>query len=247
MPVLRVPARQGRILIVTPVFIQSPALSGIEGLLHGFSRRSLSGGGVLDLGRDASPALWAAVSGELGAPDAGVALVSQVHGSSVIAADCPGLLGEADALLTRQRGLLLAIRTADCVPVLVVGHDGEVAAIHAGWRGIAAGVIPAALSAMAAPRLAVVGPCISTAAYQVGEEVIDGIVAAGVPASVVVDRSYGVRPHADLKAAARWQLAQSGVSVEVLPHCTFLDADLHSYRRDGVRSGRLAAVIGWCS
>ncbi|MDG1479665.1 MAG: polyphenol oxidase family protein [Myxococcota bacterium] len=231
---------------MTPLFIQAPELSGIKGLLHGFSRRSLSDGHVLDLGRDASPALWAKVAAELGSPGAGIAMVSQVHGSSVIVAEGAGILGEADALITRQRGLLLAIRTADCVPVLVVGHDGEIAAIHAGWRGIAAGVIPAALSAMAAPKHAVVGPCISAAAYQVGEEVIDGIVAAGVPASVVADRSYGARPHADLKAAARWQLAQSGVSVEVLPHCTFRDGDLHSYRRDGVRSGRLAAVIGWC-
>ncbi len=231
---------------MTPAFIQSPALSGIDGLLHGFSRRSRPDGGELDLGRAASPALWAEVSGWLGGPGAGVAMVSQVHGAGVIVADGPGLLGEADALITRQRGLLLAIRTADCVPVLVVGGGGEIAAIHAGWRGLAAGVIPAALSAMSAPRLAVVGPCISAASYQVGEEVIAGIVAAGVPESVVADRSHGLRPHADLKAAARWQLEQSSVSVEVLPHCTFLDADLHSYRRDGARSGRLAAVIGWC-
>jgi YfiH family protein len=172
-------------------------------------------------------------------------MLSQVHGAGVVVAERAGMLGEGDALITRQRGLLLAIRTADCVPILVVGDDGELAAIHAGWRGLAAGVIPAALTAMTAPHLAVVGPCISAAAYEVGEEVIAGIVAAGVPEAIVADRSRGVRPHADLKAAARWQLARHGVSVEVLPECTLLDPDLHSYRRDGARSGRLAAVIGW--
>lgn len=230
---------------MTPAFIQSPALSGIDGLLHGFSRRSLPDGEVLDLGRGASSAQWAEVCTGLGAPTAGIAMLSQVHGAAVVVAQSPGLLGEADALITRQRGLLLAIRTADCVPILVVGHDGELAAIHAGWRGVAAGVISATLSRMTAPKLAVVGPCISAAAYQVGEEVIAGIVAAGVPEAVVANRSHGVRPHADLKAATRWQLEQHGVAVEVLPHCTLLDADLHSYRRDGPRSGRMAAVIGW--
>ena len=202
-------------------------------------------GEVLDLGRRASPQHWRWLCGQLGLPDAGVAMLSQVHGRGVVQAEGAGMLGEGDALITRQRGLLLAIRTADCVPVLVLGEQGELAAIHAGWRGVAAGVVPATLAAMSGAQTAVVGPCISTASYEVGEEVIEGIVAGGVPESVVADRSHGVRPHADLKAAVAWQLRQAGVSVEVLPHCTLLDTNLHSYRRDGAKSGRLAAVIGW--
>ena len=236
---------QGRIVGVSDVFLRSVALASVDGLHHGFTRRGLASGEELDLGRHASTARWRQVCGWLGMPRAGVAMLSQVHGRGVVRAEGAGLLGEGDALITHQRGLVLAIRTADCVPVLVLGGDGALAAIHAGWRGVAAGVVPATLDEMHAPKLAVVGPCISAAVYQVGEEVIAGIVAAGVPESVVADRSHGVRPHADLKAAVAWQLEQAGVQAEVLPHCTFLDTELHSHRRDGARSGRLAAVIGW--
>jgi YfiH family protein len=172
------------------------------------------------------------------------ALVSQVHGDSVLRAECGGLIGEADALSTEKKGLVLAIRTADCVPILVEAEH-EVFAIHAGWRGIANGIITKTLTSVSGLRAAVVGPCISLSAYEVGLEVVDGILEAGVPRDVFVqDRSP--RPHVDLKAAARYQLEQVGVKeIDVLPHCTFLDEGFHSYRRDKNRSGRLAGFIGF--
>ena len=172
------------------------------------------------------------------------ALVSQVHGNNCLRANHHGLIGEADALITDKKGLVLAIRTADCVPVLVEAED-EVIVIHAGWRGIANGIIEKTLSTVQGLSCAAIGPCISSAAYEVGQEVIEGIVGSGVPKDIFV-HDYQPKPHVDLKAAARYQLQKSGVTdIDVLPHCTFLDENFHSYRRDGNRSGRLAGFIGF--
>ena len=172
------------------------------------------------------------------------ALVSQVHGDQCLRARQGGLIGEADALKTNQRGLVLAIRTADCVPILVEAEE-EVVVIHAGWRGIANNIIEKTLLEVPSLRCAAIGPCISVDAYEVGEEVVLGIKEAGVPVSVFVQERHP-RPHVDLKAAAEFQLQRVGVpTIDVLPHCTFLDDGFHSYRRDRNQSGRLAGFIGF--
>ena len=172
------------------------------------------------------------------------ALVSQVHGNDVIHAEQSGILGKADALQTDKKGLVLAIRTADCVPILVEAAH-RVFAIHAGWRGIANGIIEKTLQGVPDLYAAVIGPCISVEAYEVGEEVIEGILQTGVPREVFVQERQP-RPHVDLKQAAHHQLQRAGVpNIDVLPHCTFLDKGFHSYRRDQNRSGRLAALIGF--
>ena len=172
------------------------------------------------------------------------ALVSQVHGDRVLYASSAGLIGEADALQTKQKGLVLAIRTADCVPVLIEAEE-EIFAIHAGWRGIANGIIPKTLNGVSGLKAAVVGPCISVDAYEVGYEVVEGLLRAGVPKDLCVQEREP-RPHVDLKAAARYQLEQAGVpQIDVLPHCTFVHEEFHSYRRDGNRSGRIAGFIGF--
>ena len=172
------------------------------------------------------------------------ALVSQVHGDRCLRAHRHGLIGESDALITDQKGLVLAIRTADCVPILVEAET-EVIVIHAGWRGIANGIIEKTLSQVQGLRCAAVGPCISVDAYEVGQEVIDGIANAGVPKDFFVHERVP-KSHVDLKSAARFQLQQAGVpDIDVLPHCTFSSTQFHSYRRDGNRSGRLAGFIGF--
>ena len=172
------------------------------------------------------------------------ALVSQVHGDIALTAEEPGLQGEADALCTSIPGLVLAIRTADCVPILVESKTA-VFAIHAGWRGIANGIITKTLLHIEGLRAAAIGPCISLDAYEVGMEVVDGIVSSGVPKEVFVQKR-DPRPHVDLKAAAAFQLRQCRIpKIDVLPHCTFLDHQFHSYRRDGNSSGRLAGLIGF--
>ena len=223
------------------MLLRSALLSASPKLVSGFTSAALEG--ASDLGRGASAEAWAAAASALGAPGYGVALASQVHGRDVLVAERPGLLGEADALVSRQPGLLVAVRVADCVPILAAG-EGSVAAIHAGWRGLALDVIGAAIEAMGGAMVAAVGPCISAAAYEVGDEVIDGLRASGVPEEVFVVQGPR-RRHADLRAAAAWQLRRAGVSqVDVLDACTFNDPRLHSHRRSGPLAGRQAGVIG---
>ena len=228
--------------MVTLPLLHAPLLAARSGVVHGFTTALRADGEPLDLGRPAVAEDWAEVALALGIPGVPVARMSQVHGAAVIEAKRGEVVGEADAIYTRQPGLLLAVRVADCVPILVVSEDG-VAAIHAGWRGIAAGVIGAAVEALGRPRQAVIGPCICADCYEVGPEVIDGI-AASVPRAVFC-RDGPRRQHADLRAAAGFQLQAAGVdAVEVLEACTRCRPDLHSYRRDGPASGRIAGLVG---
>lgn len=179
-----------------------------------------------------------------GAPD-GVAWVHQVHGAQVVDAGAAGACGEGDALVARTRGLALAIVTADCVPVLLAGPRG-IAAAHAGWRGIVAGVVGAALAELGgspAECVAWIGPAIGPCCYETGPEVAAQIAAASHDAAV----SPGPvgRPHVDLRLAVRHQLATAGVErVEVVDLCTRCAAGLlHSYRRDGRGAGRNHSFI----
>ena len=149
---------------------------GRTDVVHGFSSRADRHGNSLDLRSGAQPEVWERLAVEAGMPGAPVAFASQVHGKAVLQATKGGLVGEADALWTDVPGLLLAIRTADCVPIVAVAGDA-VGVIHAGWRGLAAGVIPAAVEVLRArgPIHAVVGPAICIDCYEVGEEVVEGL------------------------------------------------------------------------
>jgi len=183
--------------------------------------------------------------------------VRQVHGPGVhIASPEPQRLRDApaaDAIVGDLPQTMLTIRTADCVPVLLSSRDGTVvAAIHAGWRGIVAGVIGTAIATMrarfgvaAGELLAAVGPCIGISAFEVGEEVADEFVRAGLAGAV--RRETAAQPHIDLSAAVTAQLAGCGLSagsIECCDRCTFRDADdFFSHRRDCGRTGRMAAVI----
>ena len=216
------------------------------GVVHGFTTRQGPGQADLDLGDRGTQSDWAWVATQMDMRGAPVAMCRQVHGSGILTVTDGGVVGEGDAMVSNRDGVLLAIRVADCVPVLLA-HSNGVAAIHAGWRGLVAGVIPAAVVGMRVSDdcCALVGPAIGLAHYEVGEEVVEAIATTGCPQTMYVDRTRGERPHVDLRAVARWQLAQAGFKkVEVLPHCTYSEQALHSFRRDGVRSGRIAAVIG---
>jgi YfiH family protein len=181
-----------------------------------------------------------------------IALLSQVHGKHVIEVDEPAgplaTLGEADAMWTSKVGVILGIRVADCAPVLVASPGG-VAAIHAGWRGAAAGVVDAAIAALSAgtgdgpdQMIASVGPCISVDRFEVGQEVVDAFAAVGITGvSRMGDRG---RPHLDLRRAVELQLRRAGVAhVEHADLCTASDDRFWSHRRDGEPSGRTAGVI----
>jgi hypothetical protein len=177
----------------------------------------------------------------------------QVHGRHVVRlADAEAPLGEADAVVSAVAGVPVAVATADCVPVLLAAPGARVvAAVHAGWRGLAAGVVEAALDALArsgaepADLAAAVGPHIGPCCYEVDEPVLRALRArfgTGLEASA----RPGRRGHAwlDLGGLARDALRAAGVRAQrvdvVAAACTRCDAArFHSYRRDGERAGRL--------
>lgn len=181
------------------------------------------------------------------------AWLRQVHGTGVFRAGIDAdarAEPEADAAVTSVPGAVLAILTADCLPVLLCADDGrEVAAAHAGWRGLAAGVLEATVTAMATPPrrlMAWLGPAAGPASYEVGIEVYDAFVARDWAAGSAFTST---RPHhwrVDLYALARRRLEQAGLA----PARIFgggLDtigdpARFYSHRRDR-RTGRMASVI----
>ncbi|HEX4962202.1 MAG TPA: polyphenol oxidase family protein [Thermoanaerobaculia bacterium] len=179
------------------------------------------------------------------APDAPpLAWAKQIHSAVVLPAR-PGVCGEGDAVVTAGPGLTVAVVTADCVPILIAGPEG-LAAVHAGWRGIVNGVIPAALERMTGDpgeRTAWIGPAIGACCYEVGDDVAAQVIAASAPE--VARRGPTAKPHLDLQAAARIQLERAGVGrVHVVSHCTRCDAGkLWSYRREGKGAGRNLAFL----
>lgn len=169
----------------------------------------------------------------------------QVHGHQVVSADqVISDKTQADAVWTDQPGVVCAVLVADCVPILLAADNGGcVAAVHAGWRGLVAGVIEQTIAALpvSAPQLhAWIGPCIGKAAYEVGPEVwqaVEGNSAASPSVS-------SEKRHLDLALAAARRLQQAGVDqVQQAQACTASNPQqFFSYRRDGV-TGRSAAYI----
>jgi YfiH family protein len=173
-----------------------------------------------------------------------VAWAKQIHSATAVAAR-PGFSGEGDGLFTCAPGLALSVVTADCVPVLLAGPEG-LAAIHAGWRGIAGGVVSATIEAAVerpAEWTAWIGPAIGPCCYEVGEDVAARVAQASH--SGVVATGPGERPHLDLHAAVRHQLEAAGIGeVTAIAHCTRCDGErLWSYRREGKRAGRNLAFL----
>jgi polyphenol oxidase len=179
------------------------------------------------------------------------AWLSQVHGSRVVRLGSAVTAGAAaDAAVTAEVGRVCAVQVADCLPVLFAARDGSVVgAAHAGWRGLAAGVLEntvAALGVPAAQLLAWIGPGISQAHFEVGPEVREAFVgsaAAGSAAAAFTANARG-RWQCDLVALARLRLATLGLTaIHGGQWCTFAEAEnFFSHRRDG-RSGRMAALI----
>lgn len=205
---------------------------------------------------------------EAGLPSEPVWL-AQVHGVNVADLDALGPMGTvrpvgasgraavsaaaaalqpADAAFTRQPGRVCAILTADCLPVLLAADSGDlVAAAHAGWRGLAGGVIEATVRALGiAPErlLAWLGPAIGPRHFEVGAEVREALLQGDSQAEDAFLPNSRGRFMADLAALARRRLASLGVDrIYGGGHCTFADAERYfSHRRDGV-TGRQATLI----
>jgi YfiH family protein len=172
----------------------------------------------------------------------------QVHGTHVVDARGAAPRVEADGAVARGPGPVLAVLTADCLPVLLCDRSAETVAVaHAGWRGLAAGVIESAVQAMDAKPsdvLAFIGPGIGPRAYEVGPEVRDAFVSADSDAAMAFTAGREGRFFADLYALARQRLAKTGImAVFGAEFCTFNERDrFFSYRRDGV-TGRMASLI----
>ncbi|HLF57793.1 MAG TPA: polyphenol oxidase family protein [Thermoanaerobaculia bacterium] len=167
------------------------------------------------------------------------AWLQQVHGDRVVEAR-PGACGAGDALLVGGIGVVACVATADCVPVAIVaGRSGVL--VHAGWRGIAAGVVERALDALGDRRgvSAWIGPAIGPCCYEVGEEVARAVVSA-TGESALRAETPGGRPRLDLRRAVAAQLRRGGVRRPTLvDHCTRCRAEwLWSYRRERERAGR---------
>lgn len=181
--------------------------------------------------------------------------VHQVHGSGIRWVrpgeefDCSA---KADAMISDDPARVISIRVADCVPILIAREDGSrVAAVHAGWRGVVAGIVPMALGELADRRaptncIAAIGPCIGFDAFEVGEEVVNQF------RQVFGDRApiraaSAAKGYVDLREAVRLQLLDAGVLaqyIDVSDRCTYRDRqEFYSHRRDNGITGRMAAVI----
>ncbi len=184
---------------------------------------------------------WA-IEGELGVA---LAWGRQVHGRAVTAREAPGPGGEADGQVTDRAGIAPMVLSADCLTI-VIGAPGAVGVVHAGWRGLADGVIAAGVAAVreraeGQPPQAAIGPGAGVCCYEVGDEVRERFIRFGPE----VRRGR----HLDLKAIAHRQLEAAGVdAVHDVGLCTICsDPELFfSHRRDAGRTGRQAA-IAWLS
>jgi YfiH family protein len=242
-------------------------LTEIPRVAHAFSTRQADGGGDFDLGRageDGEP--WSRrrrrLASAAGIAGRGPAMLLQVHGARVLRARDLEEMGapRADALLAlhadgAQRAP--AVRVADCVPVLIADRRGRaVAAVHAGWRGTARGIVgrtvreltrlgldPAGLSAA-------VGPAIGRCCYEVSDDVLAHVSrASGGNGAALAATGPSGRPMLDLRRANRLQLENAGLPpgrISCAPWCTSCEAArFYSFRREGEGTGRMMACIGW--
>ena len=224
-----------------------PALGAIPGLVHGFEQRAPRDGA------ETHEASRVRVAGALEGSGR-LLLLTQVLGTTVVEAPWDGA-PEADASVAARAGWLLGIKTADCLPVLLVDPGRrQVAAVHAGWRGTAAGVAARAVEALARlgsrpeDLLAALGPGIGPCCYEVGDELREAFGASG---AAFFRPGPNGRPQLDVRAANVRQLLDAGLRPGALHHvgdCTRCRADLyHSYRRDGKAAGRMISFVGFAA
>jgi len=222
-----------------------------------------------------SPDEWKTVAELIGAAD--TVTLNQVHGREVVTirrdveagSTGPGLHArpDADALVSNDPRVAIAVRAADCVPLLLADtKTGAVAAVHAGWRGTAAGVASAAVETLTRdfgvqPQnlVAAIGPSIGPCCYEVGSELVDAFAAAGHPRHLVdrwfsrpkreadASRRQGEKLYLDVPGANRDQLVLAGVPEDQIflsGLCTALNLDvLTAYRVEKAQAGRIAGVI----
>jgi len=239
--------------------LSAPALAAIPGVVHGFStRRAEHNEFTLGPFGSENPAVQmnrARFLSVVDMPGWPILRLTQVHSNVVCAMKDTTAANEpveGDAATTSLSGAVLAVQTADCVPILIADKAGRaVAAIHAGWRGTADRVAQNAVGQLTreyglSPQdlIAAIGPHNGVCCYEVGEEVVDAI---RDPAAITRKPQWA-RPHLNQALANQRQLIEIGIpadQIHVSNLCTQCRSDLfYSYRREGKRAGRLLAVIG---
>ncbi len=254
---------------MTPLFETSPALTGIQGVSHGFFGREggrstgvfASNNMSITLG-DApgvAEANRAAAAEALGYARPNLCMLKQVHSADVevvTGAMGDGQLIEADAMVTAQRGLALGILTADCTPILFADPEaGVIGATHAGWRGAVDGIIGNTIAAMvalgAAPQriVAAIGPTISGPNYEVGDQFMADFVALQPNGSRHFHTPPGKKAHFDLPGFVEAQLREAGLgTVAYAGGCTYAYPERYFSHRyathQGTGTGRQIAIIG---
>lgn len=183
----------------------------------------------------------------LGIPRETLALAKQVHGNNVTTVTKGGVYPDTDGLVTNQKNITLGIRVADCAAVLLADAENSViAAVHAGWRGAAMGILPDVIQEMKSKGAnsttisAYISPCLSKEVFEVGIEVAEQF-----PPEFVDFANYS-KPHLDLKSFLNHQLLETGVqqvNINIDEGCNLSDERFYSYRRERDRSGRMLGYI----
>jgi YfiH family protein len=214
----------------------------VPGLRHGFLGR----------GECAGATAWEPIVAGAGAA-APIVTPRQVHGTGVVDAVAGSAPSEGDAAVAARAGVLVGVVAADCVPVLLVDPRRRLAAaVHAGWRGAAAGVVEAAIARLVAAGAepasleAAIGPAIGGCCYVVGDEVRTAFATRTGTTTAAAWAPHGDRWTVDLRTAVRLLLAAAGVSgVATLGPCTACGSGYFSYRREGAGTGRQLSFVGW--
>lgn len=176
-----------------------------------------------------------------------IALAEQIHKSDTELVSESGYYTGVDGLITTQQNLLIGVKAADCAAILMADSEkGVIAAIHAGWRGAASNILPKAIEEMKVQGASskniccYISACLSLNNFEIGEEVAEQF-----PASFI-DRTFGEKPHLDLKKFLKHQLLEKGIqksNIEVDTRCTINDHSFYSYRRERDKAGRMLAFI----
>ncbi len=182
------------------------------------------------------------LSGEsLQIPATSIMIPRQTHSTNVCWVDTFGEVPDTDAVITDKPGLCIAVKTADCIPVLLFDQrQHRIAAIHAGWRGTVGCIVEKALQLMqsrAEDISAIIGPGISLESFEVGDEVYEQFLQAGFPMQRLAKRY--AKWHINLKDANRWVLESNGITnIQVSDIDTLTTPDFYSARRDTINTGR---------